>query len=73
MARGDHIVVARDGYTHHGIDVGDGTVVHWALPTPAAGSWLGALARKDQAEVRQGTLAAFAGGEALWVREYVSC
>lgn len=30
MARGDHIKVKRFGglYTHHGIDLGDGTVVH---------------------------------------------
>lgn len=30
MARGDHICVRRLGglYTHHGIDLGDGTVVH---------------------------------------------
>lgn len=31
MARGDHIKVKRMGglYTHHGIDLGDGTVVHF--------------------------------------------
>jgi len=30
MARGDHIKVRRLGYTHHGIDLGDGTVVHYS-------------------------------------------
>lgn len=30
MARGDHIRVARWGYSHHGIDCGDGRVVHFA-------------------------------------------
>jgi hypothetical protein len=26
--RGDHVFVQRRGYTHHGIDMGDGTVIH---------------------------------------------
>ncbi len=32
MARGDHIKTRRAGglYTHHGIDMGDGTVVHFS-------------------------------------------
>ena len=32
MARGDHIKVRRWGgvYSHHGIDMGDGTVIHFA-------------------------------------------
>jgi hypothetical protein len=30
MARGDHIFVKRVIYTHHGIDVGDGTVIHFS-------------------------------------------
>lgn len=29
MARGDHIRVKRRGYWHHGIDCGDGTVIHY--------------------------------------------
>jgi hypothetical protein len=29
MARGDHIRVRRQGYWHHGIDCGDGTVIHY--------------------------------------------
>lgn len=28
MARGDHIRVSRGWYWHHGVDVGDGTVIH---------------------------------------------
>ncbi len=28
MARGDHIRVYRTLYWHHGIDAGDGTVIH---------------------------------------------
>lgn len=30
MAKGDHLWVKRRGYTHHGIDAGDGTVLHYA-------------------------------------------
>ncbi len=30
MGRGDHIWVWRWGYQHHGIELGDGTVVHYA-------------------------------------------
>ncbi len=29
MSRGDHIRVKRLGYWHHGIDCGDGTVIHY--------------------------------------------
>ncbi|HNR34787.1 MAG TPA: lecithin retinol acyltransferase family protein [Candidatus Hydrogenedentes bacterium] len=30
MSRGDHIRVRRLGYWHHGIDCGDGTVIHYS-------------------------------------------
>ena len=29
MAKGDHIFIKRKFYTHHGIDCGDGTVIHY--------------------------------------------
>ncbi len=29
MAKGDHLYVSRRTYTHHGIDCGDGTVIHY--------------------------------------------
>lgn len=29
MARGEHLILRRNGYTHHGIDLGDGQVVHF--------------------------------------------
>ncbi|MCB0909883.1 MAG: lecithin retinol acyltransferase family protein [Nocardioidaceae bacterium] len=33
MARGDHLCVSRGRrYTHHGIDCGDGTVIHYVGP-----------------------------------------
>jgi hypothetical protein len=70
VARGDHIFVSRETYSHHGIDLGDGTVVHRAPPRPASISLFGAVASKSQAEVRRATLGEFAGGRAVWVREY---
>ncbi len=30
MAKGDHIQVGRLGYSHHGVDCGDGTVIHFS-------------------------------------------
>ena len=30
MPRGDHVYVRRRHYSHHGIDCGDGTVIHFA-------------------------------------------
>jgi hypothetical protein len=35
MARGDHIITRLVAYSHHGIDLGDGTVVHWTKPADA--------------------------------------
>ena len=32
MARGDHVYVHRGRYSHHGIDCGDGTVIHYVRP-----------------------------------------
>ncbi len=39
MAKGDQLRVYRGGYWHHGIDVGDGTVVHFKAK--AEGLWAG--------------------------------
>lgn len=64
MARGDHIYVERFGglYSHHGIDCGDGTVVHyWVDVSPLASS------------IRRTTLEEFADGGQVEVREYAAC
>ncbi len=59
MARGDHLFVNRLGgiYSHHGIDCGDGAVIHFGAPnsyTPRAVSTipLAAFARGDEVQVR---------------------
>ncbi len=57
---GDHLVVSRGSYTHHGIYEGDGTVIHF----------VGLRASKDLAIVRRDTLEAFADGAAIEVHPY---
>ncbi len=52
MARGDHLAVDRGLYTHHGIDLGDGTVVHLT----------GEPLTQDDAAVRRTSRASFAAG-----------
>lgn len=61
MARGDHIKVRRRSglYSHHGIDMGDGTVIHFS----------GEPFRRNQASICRVTLAEFlAGGRRVVVR-----
>lgn len=59
MARGDHIIVPRLGklFTHHGIDCGDGSVIHftsdtWASPRSVQRTTLRDFARGADVEVR---------------------
>ena len=55
MAKGDHVKVRRLGYSHHGIDCGDGTVIHYT----------GANAEKEAPVVRRTSLVAFAQGRTI--------
>ena len=61
MARGDHIYVRRFGgvYGHHGIDMGDSTVIHYT-----SSSWL------TPRQVRRTTIEQFARGDEILVRDY---
>ena len=59
MARGDHIYVQRAGglYAHHGIDCGDGSVIHysgehWYSPRSVRHTAIDAFARGDEILVR---------------------
>ncbi len=61
MALGDHIYVRRGVYTHHGIDAGDGTVIHFA-GKPGFGM--------HDAAVTRSSLPDFLQGGALHVRSY---
>ena len=63
MARGDHIYVGRRGYTHHGIDTGDGEVIHYT----------GEVGQKANAAVKKTSLAEFAKGNLIEVASYGVC
>ncbi len=60
MARGDHIFVRRWSgvYSHHGIDCGDGTVIHYS-----GEDW-------ERPTVRASEREEFAGGDEVEIRSY---
>ena len=62
MARGEHLVVRRGGYSHHGVDVGDGSVIH-VIKTGAV---------PGRALVGHVTMDEFAAGGVVEVRAYGS-
>ena len=62
MAKGDHIKVSRKGvYTHHGIDMGDGTVIHFSGEIADLG---------ENATVERVSVEKFANGGKIKVVEY---
>jgi len=63
MARADHIRVLQPLYYHHGIDCGNGTVIHYS----------GGVGRKVNACVRRSTLDEFAEGCPVEVMTYERC
>lgn len=60
MAKGDHIKVNRIAYFHHGIDIGDGTVVHFT----------GGPENKIDAEIKRTSMEYFLNGGQLEIVEY---
>ena len=64
MAKGDHIQVRRMGglYSHHGIDMGDGTVIHFS----------GEPLNRKTAKVARVTEEEFLSGQPKTVIEYTS-
>jgi len=74
MAKGDHIIVPLFGPTeHHGIDIGDGTVVHPSSGMPADMSLADVLKRLWAIEIRRTPIAHFGNVTRLRVRQYNSC
>lgn len=70
MARGDHIFVQSLGYSHHGIDCGDGTVVHFNA------SPLVSLARQltnRPPQIEFCSLEQFTAGRSVFIRLYDVC
>jgi hypothetical protein len=60
MARADHIYVRRLGYQHHGIEAGDGTVLHYT----------GEVGRKSNAAVRRTPIGEFSKGTSIHAKTY---
>jgi len=58
MAVGDHLAVSYGIYTHHGIDIGDGTVVTFS---------------KNQGAVCRVSFVEFSDGRDVWARKYAQC
>jgi hypothetical protein len=64
MARGDHLRVRRwTGYWHHGIDLGDGRVMHYSN---AVGAWA-------TGEVRVSSWQRFSRGAPIELVRYADC
>lgn len=61
MSKGDHLYVNRIGgtYAHHGIDCGDGTVIHYT-----SDSWLG------QRKIQRTDMSVFAKEDEVLVKDY---
>jgi hypothetical protein len=59
MAKGDHIYVHRSGFTHHGIDCGDDSVIHYGK---RGGVRICHISKND-----------FASGNEIHVKEYGKC
>ena len=58
--KGEHLFIRKEFYTHHGIDAGDGTVIHWNLPGEDEKS----LRDKKRARIIQTSMESFLkGGE----------
>lgn len=62
MARGDHIFVKRLGYTHHGVDLGDGVAIHFC----------GEPGSKANATIRLCTYDEFLAGGVMQVVAYAT-
>ena len=63
MATADHIFCHRRGYTHHGIDLGDGTVIHYT----------GEPGKKANAAIQRTPIDHFKKGCELHVQPYGIC
>lgn len=76
MAKGDHLYVPLCGlFSHHGIDIGDGTVVHWWSGDNGSKHPLNKVTRKANAQIRRSSLEDFCDGQwsSICVRGYQQC
>jgi len=74
VAKGDHIFIPLSTVlSHHGIDLGDGHVVHWWSGEEGKKRPLNYLTRKAAANISHTTMDQFLEGATFKVREYDSC
>ncbi len=71
MARGDHIFVHCLGYSHHGIDLGNGRVIHFDFHPWQ--SLTRKLAKTREPKICEADISEFAQGRPLVVRNYPTC
>lgn len=67
MAKGNHIYVKREGYTHHGIDIGKGWVIHYT------GDIWQKITKQSKHSIRKDKKSVFAGKSKIHVVSYTSC
>ena len=67
MARGDHLFIYCFGYSHHGIDLGNGNVIHFD-----AGPWRKLVSHSTDAPptIRESSFEQFARGREVQLRLY---
>lgn len=70
MARGDHLYFLRAAgtYSHHGLDCGDGTVIHYE-----SSPWMklaGCFSSAEPPRIARTSLADFSQGNEVFVRQY---
>jgi len=72
MARGDHLYyfLAGGTYSHHGLDCGDGTVIHYDLTPWMKITGKFAAAETYTAKVARTSIEGFSRGSEVFVREY---
>ncbi|MEM8678516.1 MAG: lecithin retinol acyltransferase family protein [Planctomycetota bacterium] len=69
MARGDHLFVYCGGYSHHGIDLGNGEVIHFdATPVRKV-----LTTGPDKPCIRKTDVTTFASGRPTYIRTYHLC
>ena len=64
MTRGDHLLIKRRGYHHHGIDLGNGHIIHYSEKPGKS---------KIAAHIRKTTMTEFTCGKKAKLREYGTC
>ena len=73
MAKGDHLIAPlRELATDHGIDIGDGTVVHWSSGIPGENDPQNLSAWKSAPRVRRTPIQKFGDQNQIKAREYES-